>query len=659
MSIHQWKPSGAEWDPGSTSYHSHYHYHQGYDKGHLHNHDHDGKPFTPSSKHLVEDKVHENHSHFGQEEEMLKQTTNTSKPSSHFDSHVHLHSHEYPTKTEHSHMHKHYDTESSYISMDNYDAHKKNMHLHNDDHQEHLPGYKTTGYGYNSSSQVSTQSPSDSWGRDFACTHSGTKKAFSKDNVVMHGGGTSHSVSLTGMDIVLDLTDSSFRKNQWTLPKEWKSSKMIPRIIDMYIPDMKTPESYITRDFWEALWLDLKTDASSLDRDLNVLVMCMGGHGRTGTILIILSLIAGVSTGDPLAWIRKEYCNKAVESKAQIEYIKSLFPEVKIASDASKEVSKSSSSSKPLLTVAEIFGKTPKAPDTTNLTVEDANDSPDLEFFISTGIMEVVDYNNGKPLTISVSFPDKNKEKTFQDFDIEDGLELPEGLKRGDYVRVDSYSDLSLMYSAPVAFSVEIVPLNELDIRDIGSFLVIEGTLDHVQSKKGSATRLTVDEDFYYTEKGFTVIDKDINNLAKLVGESIRLEVVPNQVSTIRRISLGELDTTEDTEDEEASYKDIELIEELSNTGKVVSADYSGGKLASICIDGVWYTVPSSAVFKVEGAEDDIIKVGKEVKFTAVTLLNKVTKVETLFVIKIAAALEKSYQKADTDSSYPYGYWDY
>ena len=72
----------------------------------------------------------------------------------------------------------------------------------------------------------------------------------------------------------------------------------------------------ITEKEWQALVEDLK------DFDGNVLIHCMGGHGRTGTLLTILGHLGGVITTDPVKWVREQYCKKTVETTAQIEYLK-------------------------------------------------------------------------------------------------------------------------------------------------------------------------------------------------------------------------------------------------------------------------------------------------------------------------------------------------
>lgn len=58
-----------------------------------------------------------------------------------------------------------------------------------------------------------------------------------------------------------------------------------------------------------------------LDAGKRIHVGCIGGHGRTGTFLAALvSKYPGI-TDDPIAWVRKNHCVKAVESKVQIDFL--------------------------------------------------------------------------------------------------------------------------------------------------------------------------------------------------------------------------------------------------------------------------------------------------------------------------------------------------
>lgn len=66
---------------------------------------------------------------------------------------------------------------------------------------------------------------------------------------------------------------------------------------------------------------------SLLDRSRagkRVEVGCLGGHGRTGTALACLAVLAGYPAADAVAWIRAEYCPQAVETAEQEEFIATL-----------------------------------------------------------------------------------------------------------------------------------------------------------------------------------------------------------------------------------------------------------------------------------------------------------------------------------------------
>lgn len=71
------------------------------------------------------------------------------------------------------------------------------------------------------------------------------------------------------------------------------------------------------RTFWDK-FVDIlkKIDGS-------VFIHCIGGHGRTGCVAAILVGLLEIDTDgiDPITYIRKQYCDKAVESDVQILYV--------------------------------------------------------------------------------------------------------------------------------------------------------------------------------------------------------------------------------------------------------------------------------------------------------------------------------------------------
>lgn len=84
------------------------------------------------------------------------------------------------------------------------------------------------------------------------------------------------------------------------------------------------------RDFdiprWpESVWSFLASDVYALlERGINVLIACDGGHGRTGMIAAILVTLLcrdERTLPDPIAWIRKVYCENAIETTPQELYV--------------------------------------------------------------------------------------------------------------------------------------------------------------------------------------------------------------------------------------------------------------------------------------------------------------------------------------------------
>ena len=70
-------------------------------------------------------------------------------------------------------------------------------------------------------------------------------------------------------------------------------------------------------------WLDLMAHVEK--NKLKLVVFCVGGHGRTGTAVASM-LVVGLNytAKDAITWVRTNYCEKAIESKGQEEYIHGL-----------------------------------------------------------------------------------------------------------------------------------------------------------------------------------------------------------------------------------------------------------------------------------------------------------------------------------------------
>ncbi len=74
----------------------------------------------------------------------------------------------------------------------------------------------------------------------------------------------------------------------------------------------------LKKDFWYALLAKIR------GQKRDVLCMCFGGHGRTGTMLSIFAALTGATKGDPVQFVRDHYCKEAVETATQIRYIEEV-----------------------------------------------------------------------------------------------------------------------------------------------------------------------------------------------------------------------------------------------------------------------------------------------------------------------------------------------
>ena len=50
-------------------------------------------------------------------------------------------------------------------------------------------------------------------------------------------------------------------------------------------------------------------------------VGCLGGLGRTGTVLACMAILAGVEPDEAVAWTRQNYCSGAVETRDQESWV--------------------------------------------------------------------------------------------------------------------------------------------------------------------------------------------------------------------------------------------------------------------------------------------------------------------------------------------------
>ena len=121
--------------------------------------------------------------------------------------------------------------------------------------------------------------------------------------------------SLGKFDLLLNLTGSPVL-GRHLIPiaalAHWEQPQLLPEIV-LDWPDMGVVN--LPRAFWVELIAHLERERASL------LVFCVGGHGRTGTAIASLMTVCGWDAADAIAWVRANFCTRAIETKEQEAYV--------------------------------------------------------------------------------------------------------------------------------------------------------------------------------------------------------------------------------------------------------------------------------------------------------------------------------------------------
>lgn len=86
--------------------------------------------------------------------------------------------------------------------------------------------------------------------------------------------------------------------------------------------DFRLPDS--TADALDAL-----REANQRVVSERVEIACGGGVGRTGTALSALAILSGIPADDAVAWVRKHYHRRAVETRQQRRWISKVSTSLK------------------------------------------------------------------------------------------------------------------------------------------------------------------------------------------------------------------------------------------------------------------------------------------------------------------------------------------
>lgn len=163
------------------------------------------------------------------------------------------------------------------------------------------------------------------------CKH-GPAWAFSHDGMHFYGAAGFDVTAPVDYDLVFDLanailaTKRAVHKLVKTGPARFQelNSTLLPppEFVDIEWADFGIT-SNAGYDFWRGMADAIAAEAAVK----HVLVCCSGGHGRTGSFLsIVYGMLNNITDGDKaIAHIRGNYCERAVETDAQEQYIRDVL----------------------------------------------------------------------------------------------------------------------------------------------------------------------------------------------------------------------------------------------------------------------------------------------------------------------------------------------
>jgi len=159
---------------------------------------------------------------------------------------------------------------------------------------------------------------------NYLSCHRGDVLVFKLGETEIYGGGLIRGSTGRNMDLIIELHEC--RVPVATVPlhclkmvsgvstgRKARSAVKEPERLYLPIDDGTAPDW--SREFWVTLMEDIQ-------RFKRVLIRCLGGHGRTGTVLAILAGLSGIDY--PCKYIREKYCDRAIEREVQKRYVKRI-----------------------------------------------------------------------------------------------------------------------------------------------------------------------------------------------------------------------------------------------------------------------------------------------------------------------------------------------
>lgn len=164
------------------------------------------------------------------------------------------------------------------------------------------------------------------------CKHTGDKMLFDFDGRKFFPGGSSSDYYENHFDLVLDLGGAVSSRIRRDSEKFATAGSEATKILAEHLNDLA---SYEVPDFISFRWTDMDAPPSSVGVHFwnlllarlpegNILVCCIGGHGRTGTALAAILIVRGYTANEAIKTMRKKHCDEAIETDSQVLYLHEL-----------------------------------------------------------------------------------------------------------------------------------------------------------------------------------------------------------------------------------------------------------------------------------------------------------------------------------------------
>lgn len=153
--------------------------------------------------------------------------------------------------------------------------------------------------------------------------HAGPIHVFDVGTAEIWAGSAVEIDDTSGWDLIISLSSVGAPKNPVTYIQNDgpEASFFSDKVMKPYVPPRLKVEwpdrgvPHLNKEWWHEFVNELKGFKGK------VAVHCQGGHGRTGTFLAIVGTLCAQIKGDHVKWVRKHYCDEAVESNSQLDYI--------------------------------------------------------------------------------------------------------------------------------------------------------------------------------------------------------------------------------------------------------------------------------------------------------------------------------------------------